>query len=341
MPAVTVIITTFNLDNYIAHCLDDLLKQTMRDFNILIIDDHSTDKTAMIVNNYQSLYPDMIQAVFLSKNLGSSSRTRNAALDSGMISGEYAVFLDGDDRVEPDFLECLYSALKIHNADMAVCSYDRINAGSGQKICDELQWLPDGGTLVNGDPALAFLNGAIWNKMIRLITIGDERIPDMKIGEDAAFALNLYSRCNRIACVRRNLIHYQVHQGSVITRTDTESIRQFADELARQYRNAPEKMRQVLVLAAYLHIALSMMMRAADHNDINLAAQYRWTRDYCRVMFNDFIDIKPHMLRKYSGHVFKGTVILLSFVCYKHGLLLPALKALQLYTRITGKDIKW
>jgi glycosyltransferase involved in cell wall biosynthesis len=341
MPAVTIIITTFNLEKYIARCLDDLLKQTMRDFEILIIDDHSTDATAMIIQNYLTLYPERIQAMFLSENLGSSSRTRNAALNSGMICGEYAVFLDGDDRIEPNYLECLYSAVKIHNADMAVCSYDRINAENGRKICDELQWLPDGGALASGDPTLAFLNGAIWNKIIRLMKIGDERITDLKIGEDAAFALKLYSRCNRIACVRRNLIHYQVHPGSVITGTDTESIKQFADELAKQYRYAPEKTRQVFALAAYLHIALSMMMRAADHKDIDLAAQYRWTRDYCRVMFDDFNDIKPYMFHKYSGQMFKGIALFLSFLCYKHGLLLPAAKALQLYTRITGKDIKW
>jgi glycosyltransferase involved in cell wall biosynthesis len=340
MPAVTVIITAYNLEKYISRCLDDLLCQTMPDFDILIIDDHSSDATGAIVRDYLARYPN-IQALFLPENLGSSARARNAALNSGLIAGEYAVFLDGDDRIEPDYLECLFTAATAHHADIAVCAFDRVDAASGRRICAELQWLPDGGTLAGGDTAIAFLNGAIWNKMIRVGIIGNERIPDLKIGEDVSFALKLYNRCDTIACVRRNLIHYQVRPGSAIAGTDIESIQQFADELAGQYNIAPEKARPALLLTAYLHIALSMMMRAAEHADINLREHYRWTIDYCRLNFDHFAGIKPYMFCRHTRRKLKGAAIYLSFVCYRHGLLLPAIRMLRLYTRVTGKDIKW
>lgn len=341
MPVVTVIITTYNLEKYIAYCLNDLIVQTMKDFDVLVIDDCSKDKTVSIIQRYLIHLPGRIRLVILPQNLGSAARTRNYAMDSGLIKGEYLIFLDGDDRIEPDFLESLYEAASQHRADVAVCSYDRIDSKNGNILCEELQWLPDGGTLFPDDLEIAFLNGAIWNKLIRRKVIGQERIPDIRIGEDVSYALKIYRHCHKIACVRRMLIHYRVHPASAMLGTGFDDIRCFADELANQFRQAPREQQPMLALVAYLHIVLSMTLRAAACDQISLKAHHKWLMTYCQQHFNGFTIIQPSSLVRITGQRFKGNVLRLSLFLYKKSLLLPAIKSMRRFTQWTGKDIKW
>lgn len=103
MPEITVVITSYNLESYIAGCLDELFGQSFQDFNILIVDDCSKDRTVLMIRDYQSNFPERLRLIEREKNLGSPARTRNAAMDSGFIDGRFVIFLDGDDHLEPDF----------------------------------------------------------------------------------------------------------------------------------------------------------------------------------------------------------------------------------------------
>ena len=271
----------YNLELYIEGCLNELFGQRFQDFNILIVDDCSKDRTALIIRDYQSRFPDRLRLIEQRKNLGSPARTRNAAIDSGLIDGRYVLFLDGDDHIEPDLLEKLHAAAADTQADITLCGYDRIDVETGRVLCTEMMSFPTLLPLPPKDDSLCFINGSLWNKLIRTDLIGNTRIPDFKVGEDVSFLQALYAKAVSIAGVQDVLIHYGVRGDSVISNTQPETIRAFADELARLYKAQTEPiLRENLALLAFIHIGISMAARAYDNPDIKISDHLRWTRQY-------------------------------------------------------------
>ena len=142
MPEITVVITTYNLEAYIGTCLEELFSGTYQDFDVVLVDDGSNDQTVDIVETYAQRYPGRIHPIFLQKNLGSPAETRNWALNSGFIDGKYVVFLDGDDSLEPEYLERLHMLALQSGADTVICAYDRVEEKSSRVLCTEMQGFP-------------------------------------------------------------------------------------------------------------------------------------------------------------------------------------------------------
>ncbi len=118
---VSMIVPVFNVGKYIGECLDSLLNQTYRNLEIVIIDDGSTDDTGKICDAYAE--KDNRIKVYHLPNQG-VAKARNAALD--VFTGDYVMFVDGDDWIDSDMVEVLYNSLQEHHADMAVCGYQRV-----------------------------------------------------------------------------------------------------------------------------------------------------------------------------------------------------------------------
>lgn len=341
MPEITVIVTTYRLENHIALCLDELLAQTYQDFDILIVDDCSPDSTPEILATYQKRYSNRVRTVLLQKNLGSPAKTRNTALDSGLIDGKYVLFLDGDDRLEPTMLERLHEACVRNESDVAVCAYDRVELETGHVLCRELQWISGTVALPPTGDDVVYLNGAIWNKLFLTEKIGDIRIPDFRVGEDICFALRVFARCQKIAFVPDELIHYQVRKNSVIANTDRSTMHAFAAELAQQYAEAKGGWRDVIALISFLHIGLSMALRAVDNPDISTREYIRWARGYMRDMYGFYRGVRLMQLPALCHRGAKGLVIWASLCMYRLNCFDVALWLNRALTRLFHVDFKF
>jgi len=104
---VSVIVPVYNIEDYLNRCIDSILAQTYKNFELLLVDDGSTDKSGTICDSY--LDKDERVRVFHKANGGSSS-ARNMAIREA--KGEYLSFIDSDDYIEPDFLECLITPVE-------------------------------------------------------------------------------------------------------------------------------------------------------------------------------------------------------------------------------------
>ena len=339
---ISVVITTYNLERQLPFCLEELFSQTYDDFDVLIVDDCSKDGTRGIIDRWCERYPERITAVKLEKNLGRPAFVRNKAIDTGLISGKYVVFLDGDDHIEPDFLEKLFTAAEANSADITFCGYDRVNEEDGKVLCKEMLGFPSCFEAVNCGDTLAFINTSLWNKLILTELIGDCRMPAFAVGEDACFLQELYTKADRIASVDEVLIHYQVRGSSVISNTSLNTIIAFADELLRIHNQCPDKARRdVLELTAFIHIGLSMAFRASDNKSINLSQHLKWTRDYLKSNYGFF---KKNALFRFSNlkkHGFKGIAIWGSLLLYKMNMFRLFLYLYKCMTRVLGIDIKF
>jgi len=128
-PAVSVIIPAYNGEEYLHECLDSVFSQTLRQFQVICVNDGSTDHTAQILYAYQQQHPDMI---IVTQDNGGLSAARNAGL--ACATGEYIDFLDCDDTLQEDALECLYRRASHDSLDILFFDGETIYASEKLKM---------------------------------------------------------------------------------------------------------------------------------------------------------------------------------------------------------------
>ena len=123
-PAISVIIPLYNAERYIGETLDSLLAQTFQDFELIVVDDCSTDSSCAVVENYAERFGGRLKLTRTIKNTGSGTEPRNLGLT--LSRGEYVYFMDNDDAVTPTALDELYALAKKFDADaLARCRLSR------------------------------------------------------------------------------------------------------------------------------------------------------------------------------------------------------------------------
>ena len=122
---ISVLMLTYNRGALVGRAIESILAQTYRDFEFVIVDNGSTDRSGAIADEYAAR-DDRIRVIH--RDRGNIGAGRNTALDAAR--GEYLAFIDDDDWAEPDFLEFLLNLLEETQADVAIC-------GAADKIFNE------------------------------------------------------------------------------------------------------------------------------------------------------------------------------------------------------------
>lgn len=167
---ITIIIPVFNVENYIRKCLQSLFSQTYADFELIIVNDGSTDNSLTIIKEYIDEYPEKI--VLLNQENQGVSEARNLA--NNYIKGDYLIYIDPDDYLHPDYLKKLVFEIEKNKADVAVCGYevfyDDIKGENYKKNYNVLVEFLNGMTVA--EMMVNFhLEGYLWNKMFRVSSL--------------------------------------------------------------------------------------------------------------------------------------------------------------------------
>ena len=160
-PAVSIIVAVYKAENYLHRCVDSLLAQTFTDFEILLIDDGSPDRSGDICDEYARM--DSRIRVFHKENGGVSS-ARQCGIDHA--KGEYTIHADPDDWVEPTMLEELYKKAKEEDADMVICDYYVDFLKEKKYVIQQPQSLKAENVLAE---LFQTLHGSLCNKLIKRI----------------------------------------------------------------------------------------------------------------------------------------------------------------------------
>ncbi|MRS15084.1 glycosyltransferase [Enterobacteriaceae bacterium RIT691] len=128
-PKLSIIITSYNIEKYIGECLQNVIDQTIKDIEIIVVDDGSTDKTTAIITEYAEKDSRIIPMLMGENSPGGVATPANIGIDAA--KGEYIGFADGDDLYESTMFEKLYLSAKINNADVAMCNYLEFETESG------------------------------------------------------------------------------------------------------------------------------------------------------------------------------------------------------------------
>ena len=223
MPKVSVLIPAYNVEKYISECLESVLQQTLQDFEIICVDDCSTDATPEILERF-SERDGRIRVLRLEKNLGQAAG-RNLALS--YASGEYIYMLDADDKIFHDALEECYS----------VCIGDKLDVlgFETRNFADEERFRKNAAVrtvcytdteVMNGREALAFcmnsesLSTSTSTYMMRreYLLENDIRFIDGILHEDIAYLLELIVKAERIRFLHRIFFLRRIRAGSTMTK---------------------------------------------------------------------------------------------------------------------------
>ena len=119
-PIISIIVPSFNEEKNIARCLDSILNQTYENFEVICVDDKSTDSTFEIIKSYAE--KDSRIKPFKNPSKGVSS-ARNFGLEKA--SGDYIGFIDSDDFIQPQMYEFLLRSINENNCEISVCRYEK------------------------------------------------------------------------------------------------------------------------------------------------------------------------------------------------------------------------
>lgn len=232
MTKVTVIIPVFNGEKYIKTCLDSVLKQTLQEIEIIVINDGSTDKTQEILESYQNQYKDKIKII--KKENEGQGKARNVGID--LSNGEFLTFVDADDEIAPNMLQNMYESLKKEDADVAICDYYEIYEKN--KVLKKA--IPQRQNDIKRDYIVSVAGPC--NKLIRTEILTKNQLYFMKTGayEDISIIPLLGLYANKIVYVEEPLYNYYIRQGSTMRQNEFNnkllSIYEVLEHLTAEFR---------------------------------------------------------------------------------------------------------
>lgn len=210
MPKVSIIVPVYNVEKYIERCLNSLVNQTLKDIEIIIVNDGSADGSKGIIQKYLNKYKNI---VYLEKENGGLSSARNYGIP--YAKGEYIGFVDSDDYVELTMYEKMYNKAIEEKSDMVECDF--IWEYPNKKREDI------GKIYSSKKEAIVEARVVAWNKIIKKDIIEKTKItfPEGLRYEDIEFFYKIVPYLDKISFVKETLVHY-VQRESSIANTQNE-----------------------------------------------------------------------------------------------------------------------
>ena len=227
----SIVVPVYNVEKYLAECLNSVLNQSFTDFELLIIDDMSTDSSLQIARQYAEENPDRIRLIEhpVNKGLGGA---RNTGIEAA--TGQYLLFLDSDDFMKPGTLEVLHSTILAENADIVEFGYDYVDETGAflyQEHCPKSVYSSDG-----KERSLLTRGVTAWNKAVRATAFTDTgiRYPEKRYYEDFWTTPKLWMLGIKAVTLDLPLYGYRQRAGSIMHDTNVskaEDILLGADQL--------------------------------------------------------------------------------------------------------------
>ena len=179
---VSIIIPVYNGEKYLDRCLNSVLKQDFMDFEVICINDGSTDNSLNILKKYAA--KDNRIKVYTQNNIG-VAKTRNKAIT--IAKGDYLLFIDNDDFIDADYISTYLASALSNNADIVLGGFKRISNNTGKILYKEI---------LKNTYYSRFIILTPWARLIRrqFIVDNDVKYFSYGIGEDVYFNLVLYSK---------------------------------------------------------------------------------------------------------------------------------------------------
>lgn len=233
MPVLSIIVPIYNTEKYLRECVDSILNQSFGDFELILVDDGSADKSADICEEYQRK-DDRI--VFVKKENGGISSARNAGIN--MARGEYLIFCDSDDTMTDRALEIIMPYVMENDFDVTMCTYILDYCDGTVPEIEQVDY--DESQCRNKCEILTlYMSGiAPWSacrNVIRRKVVEENKLhydENIKAAEDCDFYFNLCKAADKFGSINQPIIKYRtVRENSISNTYNKENI----ESISREY----------------------------------------------------------------------------------------------------------
>lgn len=209
MSKISVIVPVYNVEEYIHRCVDSILAQTFSDFELILVDDGSSDNCPKICDKY-AMQDSRVHVIHLQN--GGVSVARNAGIEWALknSNSEWISFIDSDDWVSDFYLEYLYKAVQTTRCNISMCLFKTCTEYLVENTCTL--------TIEIWEPEEAYSlkhtvtgYGFVWGRLYRKSIFTDLRFPEGVIWEDILTLYKFFFKETKIAVVPNNLYYYYVN----------------------------------------------------------------------------------------------------------------------------------
>ena len=221
---VSVILPVYNSQKYIAKTIDSILNQNYNNYELIIIDDGSTDGSLDICSKYLEKNNNI--KILEQKNSG-VSRARNKGIEKA--TGKYIMFIDSDDCYEPDCIKTMVNYMKNKKVDLVSCSYSNFDLSNNKFLLQDT-FVMNKFTEYFEKLQKNYLFNQIWNKIYKLDIIKSNKIifdENISIAEDLKFNIEYLKKCDSFCYIKDILYNYRITTSGLgfKYRTDSNDIK--------------------------------------------------------------------------------------------------------------------
>lgn len=212
-PTISIILPCYNVEPYIEDCLMSILNQSFKSYEVLCIEDCSTDNTLHIIQRYVSTYPEKIRLIQQCQNMGiANARNKGIAFSHGA----YLCFVDSDDLLKPNALDLMFKAIKQHNADICMANFEFLTNNKIKEHKPAFTKLK----LHTSDAFMHLeqLNPAPWAKLYKSSFFVDKinSYPCIPYGEDKLPFIKSLLEAEKIIFIPDAVYQYRIHSTSIM-----------------------------------------------------------------------------------------------------------------------------
>ena len=321
--AVSVIISLYNYEKYIGECLDSLLAQSFQDFEVIVVDDCSTDNSCAVVDSYAPKFNGRLKLTQTKINSGGGGEPRNRGL--GFSRGEYVFFMDADDILISNGLEEMYTLAKKFNADTVYCEKYFMSTGDGQDFINNIQLAKvriqqppfvDEPTLETNNLEKRIEKALTWNYWVTawlrlvsrdLLLENDIKFPSLIGSNDVGWTFKVLFCSKRFLRIPNPCYVRRMHEESVSfrKRTTSEHIHKLMDRTIRGSKDMDNFMGEMEFFRdnlGYRYAILNHFMRE----------DFRYIFDKCASLSP--VEVYATFLQKFGKHLGEQDV-LVSCLC--------------------------
>lgn len=279
---ISVIVPIYKVEKYLSRCLESILSQTYKNFELILINDGSPDNCKQICDSYSKKHKNII--VIHKENEGVSV-ARNKGIE--IANGKYITFVDSDDYIHKDYLNTLMYMLTNSESQISICSHKKVNDSEvfENKINVNFKIISDflGMEMLLNDQSKC----APWGKLFHVDLFNEIRFPDGKIMEDM-FVMPLLFKKAKLITISPEVLYYYNQEGESITRSNFNYKKLDMVEAALIWKKHVEKNYPLLLEKASIHyytIIINYCIYLYKINDLYGKGIFK---QYKKIIFDNF-----------------------------------------------------
>lgn len=210
---VSVVVPVYNVKKYLNKCISSIIVQTYDNYEVLLIDDGSTDGSSEICDSFAEQYEKI--SVYHKEN-GGLSDARNYA--NKFLKGNYIVYIDSDDYVDPDYISVMVKCREKYNADLVIASYvdeDELGKILSKKVFNNKITVYDAKSALEEMCYEKKISTSACGKLIKKEYVYENEFPKNMLYEDLATMYKIIGSCSTVVYIDCSMYHYVQRNGSI------------------------------------------------------------------------------------------------------------------------------